>query len=113
MDHSTTSGDGHARTVPDPRQFTHGLIYDVVKALEAHGYGPFEEGRQLVELGQHLIHFLHGRGDRCYGGPAVTVEPPYVEEPRAVTRKVAALHESGAAVDAAMARYDQRWGHEL
>lgn len=71
MDHPTTSDDAQARTVPDPKQFIFGLIYDVVQALEAHGYGPFD-GRQLVELGQHLIHHLHGRGDRCYGKSAVT-----------------------------------------
>jgi hypothetical protein len=116
------------RAIGDPSQFTYGLIYDVVKALEAHGYGPFDDGRQLVELSQHLIHFLHDRSDRCYGTSAVTSgqKSPAQPAPTATdksgsveavradgARKLAALRQSGDAVDAAMVRYDQRWGHEL
>lgn len=49
-------------------RFTMGLVIDVVKVLEEHGYGPFEGGRPYVELQQHLLHFLHGRHDVCSGG---------------------------------------------
>ncbi|MGH9211396.1 MAG: hypothetical protein ACRD2C_12050 [Acidimicrobiales bacterium] len=97
-------------TEPDPR-FTFGLLYDTAKGREAHGYGPFD-GRQRVELGQHLIHFLCSRGDRCYGGQTATVDPPTgVDEHRAeVARKAAALRKSGAADEAALVRSDERWG---
>jgi hypothetical protein len=36
-------------------RFTMGLILDVARVLEAHGYGSFD-GRQDVELQQHLLH---------------------------------------------------------
>lgn len=63
---------------PDPagdlpagaERFTTGLVLDVGKVLVEHGYAALD-GRALVELQQHLLHFLHGaeRGtDRCYGG---------------------------------------------
>jgi hypothetical protein len=111
-------------TADDQSRFTYGLIFEVVKVLEAHGYGPFDEGRQLVELSQHLLHFLHGDGDRCYGRSAATAEPAATasaaDEPTPgegykaeVTHRLTALRESSDAVDRAMARYDQRWGHEL
>jgi hypothetical protein len=55
----------------DPR-FTVGLLVDVARVLEVHGYER-PNGGQMVELQAHLLHLLHGadRGDdRCYGGPA-------------------------------------------
>jgi hypothetical protein len=49
-------------------RFTMGLVIDVAAVLASHGYGPFEEGRQFVELQQHLLHLLHGDPDRgCTG----------------------------------------------
>lgn len=51
-------------------RFTVGLVNDVARMLEDHGYDRVT-GRQHVELTQHLLHFLHGveRGvDRCHGG---------------------------------------------
>lgn len=58
--HDTT---GPARNYPlpqpehDPR-FTFGLLYEVAKTIEAHGYPPFT-GRDLVELGQALFRLLY------------------------------------------------------
>jgi hypothetical protein len=34
-------------------RFTKGLVIDVARLLEQHGYGPFEDGRPFVELQQH------------------------------------------------------------
>jgi hypothetical protein len=51
-------------------RFTMGLAIGVAKAIEAHGYEPLD-GPAMVQLQQHLFHFLHGRerGDtQCYGG---------------------------------------------
>lgn len=48
----------------DPR-FTFGLIYDVAKVLEEHGYEGMRKGEAFVELNMHLFHFLHGGADRC------------------------------------------------
>ena len=42
-------------------RFTMGLVIDVARVLEAHGYGPLAGGRPHVELQQHLLHFLHGQ----------------------------------------------------
>jgi len=53
-----------------PELITKGLVIDVAKVIEAHGYGP-TSGREIVELGQHLFYFLYGRdrGDtQCTGG---------------------------------------------
>lgn len=60
-------------SAPSTRQgtdrFTQGLMIDVARVLEAHGYGPFTGGRLYVELQQRLFHFLHGEpGDACSGG---------------------------------------------
>jgi hypothetical protein len=54
---------------PKPELFTRGLVLDVAKVLEAHGYSPLNV-RAYVELEQHLFFFLHAdRGDdRCMGG---------------------------------------------
>jgi len=45
-----------------------GLLIDVARVLEAHGYGPLEGGLPHVELQQHLLHLLHGQpGGACTG----------------------------------------------
>lgn len=50
-------------------RFTRGLVIDVARVLEAHGYGPFTGGGSYVEVQQHLFHLLHGEpGDGCTGG---------------------------------------------
>ena len=53
------------------RRFTFGLLIDVAKVLEAHGYEALD-GRQLVELQQHLLHLLHGGSERCTGRPVAS-----------------------------------------
>ena len=62
----TTQPTTNPRTDRTPEErFTIGLMLDVAAVLEAHGYGLCDE-RQLVELQQHLFHFLFGRSDgRC------------------------------------------------
>ena len=57
---SPTGGDGDKR-------FAIGLVLDVARTIEAHGYGSFE-GRDFVELQQHLLHLLHAHGAACTGG---------------------------------------------
>jgi hypothetical protein len=47
-------------------RFTMGLVIEVAEVLEAHGYGRCD-GRQFVELQQHLFHFLHGTSGGCNG----------------------------------------------
>lgn len=48
-------------------RFTMGLVIEVAEVLEAHGYGRCD-GRQLVELQQHMFHFVHGKpDDGCTG----------------------------------------------
>lgn len=42
----------------DPR-FTTGLLLDVAELLEAHGYPPVTDGRDLVDLQQALYRFLY------------------------------------------------------
>ncbi len=52
----------------DPRHsFTFGLVLAVARTLEAHGYPPITDGRELVELQTHLWCFLHGDGGPCSG----------------------------------------------
>jgi hypothetical protein len=58
---ATTKKEGTER-------FTMGLVIDVAKVLEDHGYGPFEDGRCYVELQQRLLQLLHGQHDACSGG---------------------------------------------
>lgn len=53
---------------PDTSSFTIGLVLDVAHVIEEHGNATFEE-RDFVELQQHLLHLLHGRGGSCTGGP--------------------------------------------
>lgn len=50
-----------ARAVDDGAgRFTIGLVVDVARVLESHGYGPFGDGQSYVALLQHLFHLLHG-----------------------------------------------------
>jgi len=64
-------------TAPEDR-FAVGLLIDVAKVLEAHGYGPCD-GRQLVELQLHLFHLLHGDGGECTGGTQMATTAGEVE----------------------------------
>jgi hypothetical protein len=53
----------------DDRMFTMGMVVEVAEVIEAQGYNVLSD-RELVELQQHLFHFLHGRGrgdDHCTG----------------------------------------------
>ena len=47
----------------DPR-FTIGLVLDVAKVLEQHGYPPVRAGLDIVDLQQALFRFLYVGGDR-------------------------------------------------
>jgi hypothetical protein len=52
----------------DPR-FTKGLVLDVVKVLQDHGYTEPVTGAEVLELQLHLWYFLHGdKSSRCQGG---------------------------------------------
>jgi hypothetical protein len=65
---STTPAPG--RPDGDP-PFTIGLAVDVTKVIADHGYPPLAEGRDLLELEEHLFHLLHGREQGwhgCHGG---------------------------------------------
>ncbi|GGO86496.1 hypothetical protein GCM10012280_22760 [Wenjunlia tyrosinilytica] len=44
----------------DPR-FTFGLVSNVAKVLQAHGYPPLVVGADLLELHIALFHFLYGK----------------------------------------------------
>jgi hypothetical protein len=52
------------RPVPDddPR-FAFGLVLDVARVLEQHGYPKVAHGRDLVDLQQALFTFLYGPRD--------------------------------------------------
>ncbi|UCM89274.1 hypothetical protein [Streptomyces marincola] len=43
----------------DPR-FTVGLLFDVCRVIERHGYPPVTSGGDLVELQLSLFRFLYG-----------------------------------------------------
>ncbi|MEU4421270.1 hypothetical protein AB0F81_11640 [Actinoplanes sp. NPDC024001] len=43
----------------DDARFTYGLLFDVVKVLERHGYDRPETGGDLVALQQSLFGFLY------------------------------------------------------
>jgi hypothetical protein len=52
----------------DPAMAMLGLVVDVARVLEDHGYERLNGG-QLEELQRHLHHFLHGDPERpCEGG---------------------------------------------
>ncbi|MET8177440.1 hypothetical protein [Streptomyces sp. NPDC005336] len=44
-------------------RFTNGLVLDVVKVLESHGYPEFVSGRDLLELRMSLYRFLYTKKD--------------------------------------------------
>lgn len=44
-------------------RFTNGLVFDVVKVLESHGYPKLASGRDLLELRQSLYRFLYEKKD--------------------------------------------------
>jgi hypothetical protein len=68
-----TPTDPTPERTADPR-FTLGLILDVLKVLEAHGYERFD-GPRFVELQQHLFCLLHGGpDDGCSGRSLARVE---------------------------------------
>ena len=48
------------RTEDDPR-FSMGLLIDVIKVLNGHGYPPITKGRDIVELQQALFGFLYAK----------------------------------------------------
>jgi len=52
-----------------PELFTMGMVLDVARVIEAHGYDALI-GQQVIELQQHLFHFLYGAElgvDQCTG----------------------------------------------
>lgn len=51
-----------SRRPDDDSRFTMGLVLDVASVLEQHGYPPISGGG-VVDLQQHLFHFLYGDGD--------------------------------------------------
>ena len=54
----------------DPALETVGLVVDVAKVIEQHGYERLNGG-QLMELQLHLHHLLHGDAEQqCQGGVA-------------------------------------------
>jgi len=49
-----------AREGDDDPRFTFGLLADVAKVVESHGYPPVTSGLDLVELHLALFRFLYG-----------------------------------------------------
>ena len=99
--HPTTRANAEDR-------FTHGLVFDVLKVLEDHGYGQLN-GPQTVDLMLHLLHFLHGESDRCHGRTRPRLVLDDVAEHQAeIDRKVEVLRASETTTAAAMARYDEQ-----
>lgn len=49
------------RPVKDPR-FSMGLLSDVAKVIEEHGYPPITEGRDILDLQSALFGFLYEGG---------------------------------------------------
>ncbi|AEM80249.1 hypothetical protein [Streptomyces violaceusniger] len=43
----------------DDSRFTNGLLFDVVKVIESHGYPKLASGRDLLELRISLYRFLY------------------------------------------------------
>jgi hypothetical protein len=61
--------DPPADPPPGAERFTIGLMVDVARMLEQHGYPPLTAARDLLELQVHLFHFLHGDpAGTCWGG---------------------------------------------
>ena len=51
------------RPADDPR-FNMGLLIDVIKVLETHGYPAIHQGADIVQLQQALFGFLYGEAGR-------------------------------------------------
>jgi hypothetical protein len=101
-----TTTDSTAREKREER-FTFGLVFDVLKVLQDHGY-ELVAGPQTVDLMLHLLHFLHGEGDSCMGGTHDRQVRDDVAEHRAETdRKIQALRASEASTEAALTRSDE------
>ena len=65
-DRCGTDGLAPAAGPDGDRRFTIGLVLDVARTLEAHGYESFES-RDFVELQQHLFHLLCAPEGACTG----------------------------------------------
>ncbi|WP_232544153.1 hypothetical protein [Streptomyces buecherae] len=44
-------------------RFTPGLVFDVARVIESHGYPPIASGLDLVELSQSLFRYLYKTKD--------------------------------------------------
>ncbi|MET7902737.1 hypothetical protein ABZS86_15185 [Streptomyces sp. NPDC005355] len=47
----------------DDSRFTNGLLFDVAKVIESHGYPKLASGRDLLELRISLYRFLYTNKD--------------------------------------------------
>ncbi|QKW51054.1 hypothetical protein HUT08_17640 [Streptomyces buecherae] len=47
----------------DDVRFTPGLVFDVARVIESHGYPPIASGLDLVELSQSLFRYLYKTKD--------------------------------------------------
>ncbi|WP_432047095.1 hypothetical protein [Streptomyces asiaticus] len=47
----------------DDSRFTNGLLFDVAKVIESHGYPKLASGRDLLELRISLYRFLYENKD--------------------------------------------------
>lgn len=61
---SATSGRAYPVAGDDDSRFTFGLLHDVTRVLEAHGYPPVVAGPDLEQLYLALFRFLHGSSGR-------------------------------------------------
>jgi hypothetical protein len=57
----TTQPRTYPLNVPNDPRFTIGLLIDVKRVLEEHGYPPITHGLDLVDLQQALHSFLYKR----------------------------------------------------
>lgn len=48
----------------DDSRFTHGLLFDVARVIESHGYPKVATGRDLLELQQALYRFLYTKDEK-------------------------------------------------
>lgn len=103
-----TTQPTHPRTCDSAeKRFAKGLVFDVLKVLEDHGYGPLG-GPEAVDLMLHLHHFLFGESESCMGRTRRQESDDVAKHRAAIDRKVEALRASEAATEAAMACYDEQ-----